>query len=298
MLTMQVQLQGVFRATFINLAELTTMPSFVITGASRGIGYEFLRQFSSEPGNVVIGLVRNKLATDRKISEDPTLKDRSNIHTFTVDITNYEHIQNSVSEVSKITGGSLDFLIANAGLVTPFDQFDGIGDLADQAEQITKELRDMFDVNVIGNIHLFNLFLPLIQKGEAKKIIAITSGYSDVELTRVWDVTLAPLYSASKAALNMIMAKFSAQYRKDGILFLGLAPGQVDVGHNEEATPEQAGRFGAVFGRIVPQYAPTFKGLITPTESVSLMRRVIENAAVEKGYGGDFVSQFGNKQWL
>ena len=64
------------------------------------------------------------------------------------------------------------------------------------------------------------------------------------------------------------------------------------------ATPEQAGRFGAVFGRIVPQYAPTFKGLITPTESVSLMRRVIENAAVEKGYGGDFISQFGNKQWL
>ena len=105
---------------------------------------------------------------------------------------------------------------------------------ADQAEQITKEMRNMFDVNVIGNIHLFNLFLPLIQRGEAKKVIAITSGYSDIELTRVWDVTLAPLYSTSKAALNMIMAKFSAQYRKDGILFLGLAPGQVDVGHNED----------------------------------------------------------------
>lgn len=182
---------------------------------------------------------------------------------------------------------------------------------------MTREMRDLFEVNVIANIHLFNLFIPLLKQGEAKKVIAITSGYSDVELTRVWDVTLAPLYSASKAALNMIVAKFSAQYKKDGILFLGLAPGQVDVGQNNEgkynstpsyistgvnissaATPEQLGRFGALFGRVVTQYAPTFKGMITPQESVSSMRRVIESVGVEQGYGGDFISHFGNKQWL
>ena len=55
--------------------------------------YEFLRQYSNEPANIVVGLVRNKIATDEKIAEDPTLKGRSNIHTFAVDVTNYEHLK-------------------------------------------------------------------------------------------------------------------------------------------------------------------------------------------------------------
>lgn len=48
----------------------------------------------------------------------------------------------------------------------------------------------------------------------------------------------------------------------------------------------------------MPQYAPNFKGPITPEESVSLMRPVIENSSIENGSAGDFISQFGNKQWL
>lgn len=131
------------------------------------------------------------------------------------------------------------------------------------------------------------------------------------------DLTLAPLYSASKAALNMIIAKFSAQFKRDGILFLGLAPGVVDVGMTNNgkgsprldvvdrsadvcttATPEQLQKFAAVFGEIAPKYAPDFKGPITPEHSVSLMRPVIANASIEQGVAGDFISQFGNKQWL
>ncbi|KAJ4347954.1 uncharacterized protein N0V89_009326 [Didymosphaeria variabile] len=273
------------------------MPSYVITGVSRGIGYEFLRQYSGDSNNTVIGLVRNKQATEKKVSEDPDLRGRTNIHIIAADVTDYNALQKAVSETTKITGGALDYLIANAGLITPFDQYDGIGDLATQPDQVTKELRALFEVNVIANIHLFNLFLPLIQKGHTKKVIAITSGYSDIELTRNWDVTLAPLYSTSKAALNMVIAKFSAQFKKEGILFLGLAPGSVDVGQNNEATPEQLQRLGAFFGELAPKYAPDFRGPITPEESVSLMRPVIVEASLE-GSAGDFISHFGNKQWL
>lgn len=67
-----------------------------------------------------------------------------------------------------------------------------------EPEKLAQEARDLFDVNVIGNIHLFNLFLPLVQKGQAKKIIAITSGYSDIDMTRTWNMHLAPLYSSAK----------------------------------------------------------------------------------------------------
>ncbi|KAK7187176.1 short chain dehydrogenase [Paraphaeosphaeria sporulosa] len=295
------------------------MPSYLITGVSRGIGYEFLRQYSSDANNIVVGLVRNKDATNKKLSEDPDLKGRSNIHIIAADVTDYAALQNAVSATAKITGGSLDYIIANAGLISQFDQYDPIGDLNSgaQPDQITKEMRDLFDVNVIGNVHLFNLFVPLIQKGQAKKVIAITSGYSDVETTRTWDMLLAPLYSTSKAALNMVIAKFSAQFKKDGILFLGLAPGIVDVGYDDKgmwsscldvvdrftdgffaATPEQLQKVAAVFGEFLSKYAPDFKGPSTPEQSVALMRPVIANASIENGNAGDFISQFGNKQWL
>lgn len=99
---------------------------------------------------------------------------------------------------------------------------------------LTKTLRDLFDINVIANVHLFNLFMPLILKGQAKKVITLSTGLADPELTNNYDLILGSLYSASKAAANMIVAKFSAQYKKDGVLFLSLSPGFVEVGHYKD----------------------------------------------------------------
>lgn len=91
-------------------------------------------------------------------------------------------------------------------------------------------MRALFETNVIAYIHLFSLFLPLIQKGQAKKMVAITSGMADTDLVNQFETDSGALYSTSKAALNMIVAKFNAQYKKDGILFLAQCPGMVDVG--------------------------------------------------------------------
>ena len=84
--------------------------------------------------------------------------------------------------------------------------------------------------NVIGNIHLYNLFMPLILKGKVKKVICITTGMADLELINDYDLVVGSLYASSKAAMNVVTAKFSAQYKKDGVLFLGICPGMVDVG--------------------------------------------------------------------
>ena len=191
----------------------------------------------------------------RKVSEDPDLKGRHNIHIVQADVTDYNALQvgsqlglgpdpmselssgaeavrqAAAAETAKITSGSLDYLIANAGLVTSFDAYDPIGTLGDQPEMLTKTLRELFEVNVIGNIHLFNSFLPLILKGQAKKVITISSGLADMVFTNRYDLTSGPLYSTSKAAMNMVVAKYSAQYKKDGVLFLALSPGLVEVGH-------------------------------------------------------------------
>ena len=88
----------------------------------------------------------------------------------------------------------------------------------------------LWQTNVVGNIHLFHLLLPLVLKSKVKKVITITSGLADLDFTNDCEVDIGALYAASKAAMNIIVAKFNAQYKKDGVLFLSVSPGLVDVG--------------------------------------------------------------------
>ena len=68
-------------------------------------------------------------------------------------------------------------------------------------------------------------------KGKVKKVIAISSGQADIDLINDLEIEVSPLYSASKAAMNVIVAKFNAQYKKDGVLFISISPGVIEVGH-------------------------------------------------------------------
>ena len=46
------------------------------------------------------------------------------------------------------------------------------------------------------------------------------------------------------------------------------------------------------------KYEPNFKGNISPEESVTAMRSVIQDVSIDKGNGGDFLSHHGNKRWI
>ncbi|KAK4450298.1 NAD(P)-binding protein [Podospora aff. communis PSN243] len=273
------------------------MPSYLITGVARGIGYEFVRQYSADPQNTVIGIVRNKAATDAKIAADADLTSRTNIHILEADITSYPALQAAAAATAEITGGALDVLIGNAGIVPLFDNFDSFRTLAADPEGITKWMRELNEVNVLGNIHLFNLFTPLLLKGTLKKALVISTGLADPELTNNFDISNAPLYSASKAAVNMVVSKFNAEYKQDGLLFFSMSPGMVDVGLFDNITEEQKSKVGGMVAKFM-KYAPHFTGPLTPEQSVTLMRGVIERASIEGGMGGAFVSQHGNGVWL
>jgi NADP-dependent 3-hydroxy acid dehydrogenase YdfG len=107
------------------------------------------------------------------------------------------------------------------------------GDKVEELEDVTSK---MFKTNIVGNIHFFNLFLPLVMKGKVKKVIAISSGHADLDWINSNEIEIASLYAAGKAALNVIVAKFGAQYKKDGVLFFTISPGVVEVGHFDSGT--------------------------------------------------------------
>ena len=96
---------------------------------------------------------------------------------------------------------------------------------------LEKDLLELFKVNVVGQIHLFNLAMPLLMKGKVKKVIGISTGLASTDLIRQINVYNGAPYAISKAAFNMAITEFSAQYSKDGVLFMTVAPGMVDTGH-------------------------------------------------------------------
>ena len=154
---------------------------------------------------------------------------------------------------------------------------------------------------------------------------------ADLDLCNNFELETGSLYSISKAAMNMVTAKFNAQYKKDGVLFLSICPGMVDVGSlnlsertnnpflphwfspsivpfmktlvdqadkfSHPVNPHQLAGLQSLMGKFMT-YAPHFKGPATPEYAVGAVSKVWENASVEKGDGGAFVSHLGNKQWL
>ncbi|KAF5691917.1 protoporphyrinogen oxidase [Fusarium denticulatum] len=206
----------------------------------------------------------------------------------------------AVEAVLEIVEGSLDFLIANAGLIALWSQWDAVDVLARGSEYLVKDLQDSFNVNVIGNFHLFNLFTPLVTplvpKGQSTKVIAISSGMSDIDFIRQFEIEPAPAYSISKAGTSVLTAKFAACYAKEGVLFMSICPGSIDRGFEGELTEEQREKVAKLGSKFV-NYAPHFKGPSTPVDSAKAVLKVMDEASLENGSIGALVSKFGNKQW-
>ena len=97
------------------------MPSYIITGANRGLGFEFVRQLSSDKSNTVIATTR------RPSPELSSLQEKHpNLHPLTLDVSDVESVRRSLrSEVAKILGSEdaqLNFLLNSAGMNSHNDQ--------------------------------------------------------------------------------------------------------------------------------------------------------------------------------
>ncbi|EHK47829.1 hypothetical protein TRIATDRAFT_90307 [Trichoderma atroviride IMI 206040] len=265
------------------------MSSWVITGVSRGLGSEFLRQLSENPGNTVFGLVRDKAAVEARVADEIG---RKNIHIIQADTTDPKAAQH----VSEKTNGTLDYVIANAALQSK-TALVGFDTLRRDPKALEQDVIDHFRINTIGAIHLFNIFMPLILKGQAKKVIAISTGMSDPEMTLKADIYQATSYAMSKAALNMAVAKFSALYREQGVLCMAICPGAVDTGSLDIKTEEEGQLAMAMFGKF-KQYSPNFQGPMSPEDSAKSVLALVNKATVDGGYAGVFLSHTESKPYL
>lgn len=256
-----------------------------------GLGYAFVTHFAALQDYTVLGLARNKEATNAKLQKDCI----GNVTILEADITDSEALQKAADETSKITGGTLDLLINNAAFISTTSAFKTLLDLS--PSELEEEMSASFRANVVGVAHTVNAFLPLIRKGNLKKIVTISTGMADDDLVNRFSVSIAGPYAISKAATNTLVAKYNATLGKEGILCMAISPGVVDTSEGGMALSEAEMKgVQAMFAQFA-DYAPHFKGPITPEQSVAMVTDVIDKATVET-MGGQFVSHFGNKQWL
>jgi NAD(P)-dependent dehydrogenase (short-subunit alcohol dehydrogenase family) len=96
-------------------------------------------------------------------------------------------------------------------------------------ELLRTTLREAFEVNVVGVANTISAFLPLIKKSKIKKVITISSGMADLDLVNRFSVAISAPYTISKAAVNMLVAKYHGAYKAQGILFVAISPGFVDT---------------------------------------------------------------------
>lgn len=84
-----------------------------------------------------------------------------------------------------------------------------------------------FKTNVIGAALLINAFLPLLEKGPTKKVATISSFVGDLGFIVNSGHPASASYSASKSAVNMVNAKYAAEFQEKGFVFLAVSPGFV-----------------------------------------------------------------------
>lgn len=266
--------------------------SYVITGANKGLGLEFVNQLSAVPDTIIFAFARNlELATELK-----KLKaERDNIHLLQVDITNLQDLANAADYVAKVTGGSLDWLINNAAYIEPYRFFLPLHEYP--AEDLANDMRTAFETNVAGVSQTINTFLPLLRAGETKKVITLSSGIGDDEFTKAAGLAVNAPYSISKYALNLTILKYALGLKDEGFIFLSIAPGLVDTFDGRPFTPEMQAAYMKIIAQFKAVY-PDFAGPITPKQSVEMMLNVFSQLKPE--HSGNFCSQFGptSRQWL
>lgn len=190
----------------------------LITGANRGLGLEFARQYSAA-GWKVIG-------TARKPEKAKDLE-ALGVRVMQLDVADAGSV---AALASALEGKAIDLLINNAGMMDRD---------ANSIEELDFDsVARVLAVNTIGPMRVTRALLPHLRRGATKQIVHITSELGSIEgnsFGRFYG------YRESKAALNMFNRSLAVELADEGFTCVVMSPGwvQTDMGGAEAPlTPE------------------------------------------------------------
>jgi short-subunit dehydrogenase len=187
------------------------MKNIIITGTSRGIGFELALQFANEGYNV--------LAISRKTPKE--LLEHVNISCLPIDISEENQLQ-QVGGFISASWKKVDVLINNAGslLNKPFNEIS------------FSDFENVYKVNVFAVAELTRICIPYMQKGSH---VVTVSSMGGVQGSMKFPGLAA--YSSSKGAVITLSELLAEEYKEQGISFNVLALGAVNTEMLQEAFP-------------------------------------------------------------
>lgn len=194
--------------------------TILISGANRGLGLEFVKQYAHE-GELVLACCRNPTEATQLLE---LKKQYSKIEIYPLDLASIDSIKSLARDLSR----PIDIIINNAGML----EKDQLGDLS------VESLMRSFQINAIAPIKMAEAFMKHLENGKRKLLACVSSSMGSIGSN-----TSGGYYSyrTSKAALNMLMKSAAVDLMPNGIKVLLLHPGWVKTqmgGTDANISPE------------------------------------------------------------
>jgi NAD(P)-dependent dehydrogenase (short-subunit alcohol dehydrogenase family) len=204
------------------------MSTVLITGANRGLGLEFARQYAADGWDV--------LATSRdpeKSEELRQLQKKNKVSLQALDVTSGK----SVEALTQALGGrAIDLLILNSAIYTRN---------GNKISEIDYDAwREANETNLMGAVRVAEALLENVAVSKRKQIAAISTGMGSMQaLKSTIGFGAVYQYRTSKAALNMAMSILAKELEPRGISVVIFDPGWVQTdmgGANAALTPQES----------------------------------------------------------
>jgi NAD(P)-dependent dehydrogenase (short-subunit alcohol dehydrogenase family) len=187
------------------------MNTLLITGANRGIGLEFCKQYATDGWRVQACCrePRKADALNRLAAQHPDL-----IKVHALDVTS--HVQ--IGQLARtLADEAIDLLINNAGVYPESDKR-GFG----QTDYV--EWGTAFNINTMAPLKMVEVFIQQIERSQKKLIVTITSQMGSIDDNSSGG---SYLYRSSKAAANMVVKSLAVDLKGRGITSVAFNPGWV-----------------------------------------------------------------------
>jgi len=229
------------------------MANVLITGANRGLGLEFCKQYASE-GWRVLACCRMPEAA----SELLNLAEQSpHVSIFALDVGNFEQIEQLAAQLDDT---AIDVLINNAGVYGDSNER-GFGQL--DYEAWTKTLV----INIQAPVKMAEAFLPHLQRGDKKLLVAISSLMGSIADN---DSGGSIIYRSSKAGLNSVMKTLAIDLKEQEVGVLIFHPGWVKTDMGGENAPLEAVESVAGMRQTIAAFLPEQSGSFVKYDGTAL----------------------------
>ncbi len=179
--------------------------TWLITGASKGIGRSFVEELVNRGFDVI--------ATARPSSSLEELNELTNVTVFSADLANRSEVAELCKNILELNR-PLNGVIFNAGQISPIDAIYRVN-VDDWSKNI--------EMNLLSVQHMTKELWPLLCRAERSRITTISSGAS-LRALESWSA-----YCVSKAGLDMLAKSIAVEGQLDGISAISIAPGIVDT---------------------------------------------------------------------